>query len=214
MTKQILEAIRNIIDDQSKIYFCCKLKDEECHKRYDILKNSRIEITSAEMEESIGIWNSAYKCMNQAYAEGTKAENVFKKDTKQVYGIIKSNKLVNSKLLEAVKYMSKVEGTLNKLIAETQGSNREVGIPEPIGSLKNRGDTNSIDKQIKDNKEQIKRIYRKVRELNTIPEKCQLECRSWKRKRTQEGTVNKHGTIKIRELRRKIKQSRNIKMTC
>ena len=89
MTKQILEAIRNIIDDQSKIYFCCELKYEECQRKYDILKNSGIEITSAEMEESIGIWNSAYKCMNQAYAEGTKAENVFKKTQNKCMGSLK-----------------------------------------------------------------------------------------------------------------------------
>ena len=188
MTERIFKAIKNIIDDQSKLYFCYELKYEECHKIYDILKDSGIDMTSDEIEESRVIWNSAYRCMNEAYAEGKKSEGNFikemdkEKDIKQLFGIVKSIRLVNSLLLKAVNYINKVEGTFNKLIMRMQTIKGELWIPEQ---------TESLEKQIKDNKKQIETIYGKVRELNQSPKevfKYQLECGVCKRKFTKRNT--------------------------
>ena len=162
MTKRTLEAIKNIIDDQSKIYFCYELKNEECHKKYDILKDSGSKI---EIEKSMTIWNYAYKCVKEAYDKGIKLEENFKKEIdkklkiKQMLGILKTTKLVNKWLLDAVNNICMVEDTFNKLIAIMQTNNGELRIPEQAENLV---------KQIKDNKTQIESTYGELRELSEM----------------------------------------------
>ena len=195
MTKRTLEAIKNIIDDQSKIYFCYELKNEECHKKYDILKNSGSEI---EIEESMTIWNDAYKFVKEAYDKGIKLEENFKKeidkefDIKQGLGILETTKLVNTLLLDAVKNIGMVEDTFNNLIAIMQTNNGELRIPEQAENLV---------KQIKDNKIQIESIYGELRESSQMTAmelgkkevyKSRFKCGICRKNFKLKGTLNKH----------------------
>ena len=198
MTKRTFEAIKKVIDDQAKIYFCYELKNEECKKKYDTLKDSGSDMTSNEIEESIVIWNYSYKCVKEAYAEGKKSEENFKKeidkelDIKQVFGIMETTRLVNILLLNAVENIRKVEDKLNKLIAIMQTNNEKLRIPKQAENLV---------KQIKDNKIRIESIYGELREFSQIAAmelgknevyESQFKCEICKRNFTIKGALNKH----------------------
>ena len=78
----------------------------------------------------------------------------------------------------------------NKLTTRMQTTNGELGISEQ---------TESLEKQMRNNKKQIETIYEEVRELNQSQKevsKSQMECEVCKKQFTQTGTLNRHIKIK------------------
>ena len=71
-----------------------------------------------------------------------------------------------------------------------QTTNGELGISEQ---------TESLEKQMRNNKKQIETIYEEVRELNQSQKevsRSQMECEVCKKQFTQTGTLNRHINIK------------------